>query len=75
MTPRMYDIHTDESRDVTQDDIDELMIAQQAYGRLRQAVTDTHEWVRGEIAALRERKRTVGVAEVLVGGEAESAEG
>lgn len=59
---RLYDVTTDETRDATQHDLDVLMVAQQAYGKLRQAVAETHAWVLDEIAALNERNRAAGIS-------------
>jgi len=50
MALRIYDIQTDEWREPTQLDIDQMAEVAASYGRLRQAVTEEH-------AALQERLR------------------
>lgn len=42
---RLYDVKIDEFRDATQADMDNMCLGTQAYGRLREAVKKTHEWV------------------------------
>lgn len=52
----IFDIRIDGTREVTQGDIDRLVIAEQAYGRLRAALAETHAWVRSQIAEIDARE-------------------
>jgi hypothetical protein len=56
MALRLYDVHKDEFRDVTQADVDALKAVEQAYGKLRSAVARTHEELLNEVAGIQRRQ-------------------
>lgn len=55
MAVRFYDIRSDETRDVTQQDVDEMQAVVSAYGRLRQAVAQVHEELRAALDEVKQR--------------------
>ncbi|HXJ61870.1 MAG TPA: hypothetical protein VNU68_34965 [Verrucomicrobiae bacterium] len=48
----MYDVAIDDKREVTQKDVDRLVAVEQAYGRLRTAMADTHGRLMEQIGAI-----------------------
>lgn len=48
----IYDVKVDEFRYATQRDIDLLESGTQAYGRLRSAVQQVHDWSREDVARI-----------------------
>lgn len=56
---KIYDITIDDHREVTQADIDRLMATEQAYGKLRAFVAQTHGELLVEIGLAMKRNRPV----------------
>ena len=59
MALKLYDIEIDDTREPTQEDIDRLTAVQQAYGKLRALVAQTHAEMLVEIERFRRRHRAV----------------
>lgn len=56
MALKIYDVQNDEMREATQADIDALMAVQQAYGKLRTAVAQTHAVLMLDIAEIKRKQ-------------------
>ena len=54
-----YDIEIDGTREVTQADVDMLTAVEQAYGKLRAAIAQTHAELMAEVEAVKRRGRPV----------------
>jgi hypothetical protein len=59
MPLKLYDIEIDDTREPTQEDIDRLTAVQQAYGKLRAFMAQTHAELLVEIERARRRRRAV----------------
>ena len=59
MTVTMYDVTKDETREVTQQDVDLLQAVSQAYGKLRQAAAQAHIELLAEIDRVKLRGQPV----------------
>jgi hypothetical protein len=55
MPLKIYDIEIDGTREVTQADIDMLTAVQQAYGKLRHAIAQTHVELMAEVERVKRR--------------------
>lgn len=52
---QLYDVHTDQTREATQEDIEGLQAMANAYGALRAAVADTHARLLTQIEDIKRR--------------------
>jgi hypothetical protein len=55
--PTFYDVATDNVREATQEDMDVLMCALAAYGRLRTAVSEIHVQMLADVVALKASRK------------------
>lgn len=58
MKLQIYDIRIDETRDVTQADVDTLQAVEQTYGRIRTVIADEHAKLLNVIEEIRRRYNT-----------------
>lgn len=54
-TLRIYDVHTDEYRDATQVDLDQMQAVVNAYWRLRASIAQDHEQLQRELREIKSR--------------------
>jgi endonuclease/exonuclease/phosphatase family metal-dependent hydrolase len=52
---RIYSIITDEYRDATQADLDQLQAVERAYGRLRARIDEDHAQLQAELKLIRSK--------------------
>lgn len=68
MTLKIYDVRNDETREVTQEDIDRLAAVSQAYGRLRTTMADAHAVLMQQLDLIGQRGKPLADIQAAPGG-------